>query len=105
MKKFLALALAALLLLSLVACGKDDDNTDSEKESAPVEEIKVYNNFEYGVNEEGNLEIIGFVYTGSERLDVTVPSEIGGRPVTGIGDNAFNACMTIQSIVNQHQTR
>lgn len=100
MKKILALALAALLLVSLVACGeKDDDNTDSPKDSEVVEEQNIYNNFTYGVNSEGNYDITGYVYTGADLLDIEIPAEINGRPVTGIGEEAFKACATIKSVV------
>ncbi len=99
MKKILALALAALLLVSLVACGeKDDDNTDAPKESEAVAEQNIYNNFTYAVNDEGNYEIIKYTYTGADLLDIEIPSEINGRPVTGIGEEAFKACATIKSV-------
>ena len=99
MKKILALALAALLLVSLVACGENDDNTDAPKESEAVEEKNIYNNFTYDVNGEGNYDITGYVYTGADLLDIEIPAEINGRPVTGIGKEAFKACTTIKSVV------
>ena len=98
MKKILAIILAALLILCFVGCSKDDELIEGDDDGAKVEEGLIYENFEYGVNEEGNYEITGFVYSGADKISVNVPAEIGGRPVTGIGDEAFKAMSCINAI-------
>ena len=100
MKKLLALLLSGLLVLCLFGCGKDE-TTDSENTGAANNEVideYTYNDFKYIINEAGDYEITGYVYAGIELLDVIIPSEIEGRPVTGIGEDAFKACKNIKSV-------
>ncbi len=102
MKKFLALTLAALLLLCMVSCGKDDEPLDTDADDvendAMAGDVLVYGDFEYGVNESGDYEILGYTYNGSAKIDVEIPSSIDGRPVTGIADDAFKAITSIKSV-------
>ena len=58
MKKFLAIILAAVLLLCLVGCKKEEEANAAgdDEELHGIEEL-VYNNFVYDVNEEGDYEI------------------------------------------------
>jgi len=104
MKKFLALTLAAILLLCMISCGnKDDDETidtdvNDVENDALAGDVLVYGDFEYGVNESGDYEILGYTYNGSEKIDVDIPSSINSRPVTGIADDAFKAITSIKSV-------
>ncbi len=99
MKKFLALSLAALLALSVVGCGKEDTTELGDNEELVVEnDVQVYEDFEYSVNEEGNYEIVGYIYNGADSKAVEIPSEIEGRPVTGIGVDAFKAATSVSGV-------
>lgn len=48
--------------------------------------VYIYEDYFYELCDDGTVEIIG--YSGNH-TDVTIPSEIGGRKVTKIGDSAF----------------
>ncbi|MBO5938711.1 MAG: leucine-rich repeat domain-containing protein [Clostridia bacterium] len=100
MKKLLAIMLAALLIFAMIGCSKQEENDDTAdgEENAEVSETNVYEDFKYGVNEDGELEITGYTYTGEKLTDVTVPAEIEGRPIVGIGNDAFKAQKNIASI-------
>ena len=56
---------------------------------------EVYGNFEYGVLDDGTVEITG--YKGSEQK-VDVPEKINKKSVTRIGNLAFKDCTKITSI-------
>ena len=102
MKKLLALALAVLMLASLVACEKkDEENNDNNQpqNTEPVVEDLVFENFKYAVNESGMYEITGYIPTGIDLVSVTVPAAIEGRPVTGIGESAFKASKYLKEII------
>lgn len=100
MKKLLAVILASILLLGLVACGKedgDDEILDGGKNNEYIN--NVYNDvLTYDVNDDGDLEITGIITNGITELNVTVPAEINGRDVTGIADSAFKSCVTLKSV-------
>lgn len=95
MKKILALTLAALMLVSLAACSKDEETTvgnqNAEEKLVAADEM-VYNNLKYGINSENGLfEITGYVRTGTDQVDIEIPAEIDGRDVIGIADDAFKS--------------
>ncbi len=99
MKKFFAIALAALLLLSVFGCGKKDSVSLADDENLDVEaEVRVYGEFEYSTNDAGSYEIVGYTYGGTAEKAVEVPSEIEGRPVTGIGADAFKSVATLTAV-------
>ncbi len=98
MKKCLAILLAALMLLCMVACGEKENADLTDHDGAVKEEELIYNNFVYDANAEGTFEIVGYRYNGIAAIDIAVPAEIDGRPVTGIGQDAFKAFKTIQSV-------
>ncbi len=99
MKKFLLVALSALLVLSMVACGEKETLSLADDENLDVElDVNVEGDFEYAANEEGTIEITRYTYTGTTPRDVTIPSEIEGRPVEGIGTDAFKSVATLKSI-------
>ncbi len=98
MKKFLALLLVAVLALTMVACKKDEaDEGDRSNDLNQVDEL-VYNNLKYRVGDDGNYEIVGYVFGGVELLDIAVPADIEGRAITGIGADAFKGAKNIKSI-------
>lgn len=99
MKKIIALSLAALLAFSIVGCGKEDATDLGDNEELVVEaDVQVYEDFEYSVNEEGNYEIVGYTYNGEAAKAVVIPDAIEGRPVTGIGNDAFKAVATVNAV-------
>ncbi len=96
MKKILALSLAALLALSAVGCGKKDTTQLGDDDKLEVEaDVRVFENFEYAVNDSGNYEIVGYT---KEATSIEVISSIEGRPVTGIATDAFKSVSTLKSI-------
>lgn len=95
MKKILALALAALMLLSFAACSKNEKiiigNQDDDAVDLQTPEM-IYNNLTYGINNDNGLfEITGYVRKGTDQVDIEIPAEIDGRNVIGIADGAFIA--------------
>ena len=99
MKKILAMILASLLLLSFASCNKgSEDSETAPAETEAPEEVLTYESFKYAVNEYGDYEIVGYENNGVDSLNITVPSSIDGRPVTGIGADAFKASTVLKSI-------
>lgn len=99
MKKFLAILLTALLIFCLFGCKKEEENnTDNTNSGNSAAEDATYGDFHYTVNEKGDYEITGYSYAGKDLVPVVIPSEIEGRPVTGIGQAAFKAAKNIQSV-------
>ena len=66
------------------------DNANDEPQATNAE-----NGFEYAVNEDGEATITK--YTGSDTA-VTIPSELGGKPVIAIGNYAFEKNTTVTSL-------
>ena len=58
------------------------DDTNNEQQTANAE-----NGFEYAVNKDGESVTLT-KYSGSD-TEVIIPSELGGKPVTAIGEKAF----------------
>lgn len=99
MKKLLALALASLMLISLVACGKDKENDDDQaKVTDPVVDELVFENFKYSANTAGMYEIVGYIPTEDDSDTIKIPATIDGRPVTGIAESAFKAAKYLEKI-------
>ena len=67
------------------------DDTNNEQQTANAE-----NGFEYAVNEDGESVTLT-KYSGSD-TEVIIPSELGGKPVTAIGEDAFYRNKTITSV-------
>ena len=67
------------------------DDTNNEQQTANAE-----NGFEYAVNEDGESVTLT-KYSGSD-TEVIIPSELGGKPVTAIGEDAFFKNKTITSV-------
>ena len=67
------------------------DDTNNEQQTANAE-----NGFEYAVNEDGESVTLT-KYSGSD-TEVIIPSELGGKPVTAIGEDAFFKNKTITGV-------
>ncbi|MBQ2999899.1 MAG: leucine-rich repeat domain-containing protein [Clostridia bacterium] len=98
MKKLLALTLAALLIFAMIGCKNQNEDATEEENEEELAATNVYENFTYAANAKGELEITGYQNTSVERIAVTIPDEIDGRPIVGIGDSAFSAKTNISSI-------
>ena len=101
MKKFLALLVAGLLLLSLIACSptpeESNDNENNNKQESSEDEM-IHENLKYAVNEDGYYSITGYVPNGVEPVALKIPAIIDGREVTGIAAEAFKASKYITSV-------
>ncbi len=97
MKKFLFLALAAVMLLPLASCSpKQDTITPTKTKDENSYEVGK-ESFEYSITDQNTIEITS--YTGGyERHAVTLPSEIEGIKVTSIGPQAFYYDNSITSV-------
>lgn len=100
MKKILAIALVAVILLSVVGCSGSNTQVDinAAAGAGAGQTNLVHGDFIYAVNEDGNYEITGYTYTGAADKAVVIPDEIGGRPVTGIADSAFKSVSTMSAV-------
>ena len=100
MKKLLAIILASVMVLCLASCGNknEDDNFTNNNDNTSVIGDTYNDTLTYAPNEEGDLEITGFLVKGNDLVDIVIPASIDGRDVTGIGDSAFKACVTVRSI-------
>ena len=102
MKKLFYFLLIATLLLSiptmLVSC--DDlfsEETTTADPSTTTEEPKVEGALAFTLNDDGESYSVAIgTYTG---LNIEIPSEYEGKPVTAIANNAFKGCKTIKSVV------
>ena len=109
MKKLIAIVLVALLALSFVACGDDEENEDSDLENAIQEVMTLKANADgsadcsviYDVNEDGTYEITGLIHDKVSPLHVKISAEdlaLLDREITGIADGAFMSCQNLVSI-------
>lgn len=103
MKKLLAIILAGILALCVVSCDNQNDNEQDNNETTAVEqnyieETASKGKFEYALNDEGDYEIIKYEPYSVATSDVTLPSEVNGRDIVGIAENAFKAENSIKSI-------
>ena len=96
MKKIFVILMAALLSCSLVACGNNDKIVLSDDDNI-ADELE-YKNFIYEVNEDGTYEIVKYKKGETVPAKLEIPEKIGEIEVTGIGDNAFTSCKTMESV-------
>ena len=84
MKKFLCLLLLCGMVAALLpGCG------GPEWAESPIED------FEYEENEDGGITITKYL---GEDAEVSVPRTVGGKPVTKIGEGAFDLNMNLHSV-------
>ena len=98
MKKILAIILATLMMLSVVSCSKNDDLVENDNNAAVGGDEAVADGFTYEVNSKGDYDITGYKYTGTATVELTIPAEIEGRPVTGIANSAFKGDITLSKV-------
>ncbi len=111
MKKFLAILLATLMILTLVACGNKEDEGESSLQTTSE---NLYTNnegtgyFTYEINKNGYYSITGYQSYSSSLHAVEIPEMIPSGEdengelvyikVTGIEADAFKSCATLNAI-------
>lgn len=101
MKKIIALALAALMICTLVACGKEDQVTDDPVINIGAQYLTYTDNdgntFTYDYRTSTTVQITAF--SGSDEPHaVTIPATIGEYTVAAIADEAFFSYSNLSSI-------
>ncbi|MBQ7384032.1 MAG: leucine-rich repeat domain-containing protein [Clostridia bacterium] len=104
MKKFFAIILAALLLLTFASCKKIEEEGETnenvlENESEIYEDADSGDVFTYAVNEIGTYEILDFTSKNNEPHKVEIPDEIDNIEVSGIAADAFKVKNYISEVV------
>ena len=75
--------------------GAAEENGAASAGTVGAAGLKISGNFEYEVKDDGTVSIA--IYTGKE-TDVTIPETIEGKKVTGIGNDVFRSCTSLQQI-------
>lgn len=101
MKKIVALALAALMLCALVACGKEDQVTDDPVINIGTQYLTYTdddgNTFTYDYRSSTTVKITAF--SGSDEPHaVTIPATINDYTVAAIADRAFFSYSNLSSV-------
>jgi len=102
MKKFLALLLAMMLLLTFVSCGEAEDEDDALEEetenTSDASEVKIgKSTFHFDYVDSETVYITG--YDGPDTLHpVEIPETLNNKAVVKIGDGAFMNQSAISSI-------
>ncbi|MBQ9411752.1 MAG: hypothetical protein IJU29_01490 [Oscillospiraceae bacterium] len=89
-------AFAPVETVAAAASGKTP-KTSAPVETAAASAVSVDPNLQYVKYETVNGEITITGYDG-EPVNLDIPAEIGGVPVTGIGENAFKYCHSLVSV-------
>lgn len=88
MKKLFALLLAAMMLLSLAACGGDPEiPADVNWEECLVTETV-----------SGMLTVTGVTDLGKSQQVLVIPASVGGAPLKAIAQGAFSGCQQLKNI-------
>ena len=101
MKRFLAILLAAIMLISLVSCS--NTTTLIEDDEIAVSDNKFTNNdglgyFTYEINRDGLYSITGYSTISSSKHAIEIPAAIDEIPVTGIATEAFKSCTNLTAV-------
>ena len=94
-KSLLALTLALIMVLG-VAPLSELAGVDLASLFAPKAEAATYGIYTYEVDEDATITITGC--NKSANGAITIPSKIDGKPVTRIGDEAFEDCTGLTSV-------
>ncbi len=102
MKKIISVLLAVLTVCALFAsCGKKGEgekkSADTKEVTYKEEDIKVFEGFNYVVDEEGNAAIVGYTAHDYEKK-LTIPDTLGNAKVTVIAANAFENCEKLEEV-------
>lgn len=96
MKKLTAILLVIAMLLTVFCMTGCNSEPSAETEATETTEApEVSGDFEYIELADGTLALTG--YLGSEEAP-QLPTEIGGKTVSAIGESAFAGCLTIQTL-------
>ena len=108
MKKHIRLTALLLALLMIAACGvscasEGEGEEDTTYYSAPenplgaalTEDNLKWGDFTYSVYGDGNVTLVNYAGTDAE---VTLPSEIDGKPVISIGEACFYFVSTVKKV-------
>ncbi len=104
MKKILALALATLMLVSLVACSKDKNKggtnlEDYEQEEVVITQITTESGSTFHFEAVDSETVILTKYVGKDELhDVVVPDTLNGKKLVAIGNEAFYYLSNVRSV-------
>lgn len=93
-RKITALALSAVMVLSVSTATVVSAGAVESAAVGSGEDL-VFGDYEYQILDDGTVEITD--YNGSD-AELVIPSEIDGKSVTSIGDDAFNNCTGLTSI-------
>jgi len=101
MKRFLAILLAAIMLLALVSCSNSTQLI--EDNGIAVSDNKITNNdglgyFTYETNKDAHYSITGYYSVSSKKHEIVIPEKIGDLSVTGIATEAFKSCTNLTAI-------
>ena len=97
-----AIFLSALLLTSGVAIGANMEKIANGFSTVVFADEEIYNGFKYVAND-GGVTITGY----TEELDLTnvvIPEEIDGKPVTAVGNSAFEGSAVAKVTVGTNVT-
>ena len=101
MKRFLAILLAAIMLLALVSCSNETQLIENDDVAAS--DNKFSNNdglgyFTYEINRDAHYSITGYYTISSKKHAIEIPDTIEGGKVTGIATEAFKSCTNLTAI-------
>ncbi len=99
LKGALSLLLCMIMVFGAVAVGGEGIELPSIKElfgSEAQAASEKYDIYTYEVGSDGTVTITNC--DSSAQGAITIPSQIDGKPVTSIGDYAFNYCRSLTSI-------
>ena len=93
-----AICLILILLFSLLAIGCNAASGAAGDYFAPMDGGLYYGNLDFVWSDEYNGY---FVYenTGSDRMDIVIPSTFNGKNVVGIGRHAFGAYSKVRNVI------